>query len=48
MKELVKVIAVSLVDQPDEIVVTAKETENVDINRISTKGTSETSNKKEF
>ena len=28
MKELVKVIAVSLVDHPDEIVVTEKETEN--------------------
>ena len=28
MKELVKVIAVSLVDPPDEIVVTEKETEN--------------------
>ena len=27
MKELVKVIAVSLVDHPDEIVVTEKETE---------------------
>ena len=28
MTELVKVIAVSLVDHPDEIVVTEKETEN--------------------
>ena len=28
MKELVKVIAVSLVDHPDEIVVTEKKTEN--------------------
>lgn len=28
MKELVKVIAVSLVDHPDEIVVTENETEN--------------------
>ena len=28
MKELVKVIAVSLVDHPDEVVVTEKETEN--------------------
>ena len=28
MKELVRVIAVSLVDHPDEVVVTEKETEN--------------------
>lgn len=31
-----------------QIKITAKETENVDINRISTKGPSEISNKKEF
>lgn len=35
MKELVKVIAVSLVDHPDEIVVTEKETENSHYLRIT-------------
>lgn len=50
---ILKVLLLSVMGSPkqykeSQIKITGKETENVDINSISTKGASEISNKKEF